>query len=35
MSEEESEGLRVYLLKGGFMIFDDFRGNDWDNLKSR
>jgi hypothetical protein len=29
----EVEGLRAYLLKGGFIIFDDFDGPDWDNLK--
>ena len=32
MSEAEAEGLRSYLLKGGFMIFDDFTGNHWDNF---
>ena len=26
------KGLRSYLLKGGFIIFDDFRGEDWHNL---
>lgn len=31
-SEEEAAGLRTYLLKGGFIIFDDFRGGDLDNL---
>ena len=24
-----------YLLKGGFVIFDDFRGDDWDNLQDQ
>jgi hypothetical protein len=28
----ELEGLRSYLKKGGFIIFDDFRGNHFDNL---
>ena len=28
-------GCAAYLSKGGFMIFDDFRGRDWDNLRSR
>ncbi|CAN5701775.1 hypothetical protein BH24ACI4_BH24ACI4_27640 [soil metagenome] len=32
MDEEEVLGLRSYLAKGGFIIFDDFRGHDWDNL---
>ena len=37
-SEKEVAGFRSYLLKGGFMIFDDFRegwgGNyDWTNLR--
>jgi len=30
--QDEVEGLRRYLAKGGFIIFDDFRGADWDNL---
>jgi hypothetical protein len=32
MDEDETAGLRSYLAKGGFIIFDDFRGYDWDNL---
>jgi hypothetical protein len=28
----EAENLRTYLLKGGFIIFDDFEGDHWDNL---
>jgi hypothetical protein len=37
-NEQEIAGLRKYLLKGGFMIFDDFRegggwGYDWTNLR--
>jgi len=32
MSEAEAAGLRAYLLKGGFIIFDDFRGNHIQNL---
>ena len=35
MDEEEVVGLRNYLLKGGFMIFDDFRDHDWDNLEDQ
>ncbi|MBM3808287.1 MAG: DUF4159 domain-containing protein [Acidimicrobiia bacterium] len=31
-SDSEVEGLRSYLQKGGFIIFDDFRGNHVDNL---
>ena len=37
MSDKEAENLRNYLVKGGFIIFDDFgsrggRGDDWQNL---
>lgn len=32
-TEEEVEGLREYLLKGGFLIVDDFRGRDWINFE--
>lgn len=35
LSESETKGLRSYLLKGGFMIFDDFRGRDWDNFETQ
>jgi hypothetical protein len=36
MSEAEKLGLRAYLQKGGFIIFDDFRGaRDWTNLETR
>ena len=35
MSEDEVKGLRTYLLKGGFLIVDDFRGNDWWNLEEQ
>jgi hypothetical protein len=31
-SERDVEALRAYLKKGGFIIFDDFRGNHIDNL---
>jgi len=41
MSESESEGLRAYLLKGGFLIVDDFRhdgdprqGGGWANMEA-
>jgi hypothetical protein len=29
----EAEALRAYLLKGGFIIFDDFRGWHWENFE--
>jgi hypothetical protein len=35
MSDAEAKGLRDYLLKGGFIIFDDFRENDWYNLEEQ
>jgi hypothetical protein len=33
MDDDEVEGLRAYLLKGGFVIFDDFSGRDWSNFE--
>ena len=35
MAEEEMEGLRAYLLKGGFVIFDDFREDHMHNLEAQ
>jgi Domain of unknown function (DUF4159) len=35
MSDAEAKGLREYLLKGGFIIFDDFRFDDWYNLEAQ
>jgi uncharacterized protein DUF4159 len=35
VTEKEAVNLRSYLLKGGFLIFDDFRGRDWDNLQDQ
>jgi hypothetical protein len=35
MDEAEAKGLRDYLLKGGFIIFDDFRSEDWYNLEQQ
>ena len=35
LNEKEAAGLRSYLLKGGLIIFDDFRGDDWDNLQEQ
>ncbi len=32
MSESEVRGFRNYLLKGGFVIFDDFEAEQWDNF---
>ena len=34
-TESEVEGLRNYLLKGGFLIADDFRGSDWFNFDAQ
>jgi hypothetical protein len=35
MDEDEVKGLRAYLSKGGFIMFDDFRGRDFDNLQDQ
>jgi Domain of unknown function (DUF4159) len=35
MDEDEVKGLRDYLSKGGFIMFDDFRGRDWNNLQDQ
>jgi hypothetical protein len=35
MSDEEVTGLRQYLQKGGFIIFDDFRENDLYNVEEQ
>jgi len=29
VTDSEAEAFRAYLLKGGFVIFDDFAGRDW------
>jgi hypothetical protein len=34
-SEKEAAGLRNYLLKGGFLIVDDFVGNHWYNFEAQ
>ena len=34
-NEQEILGLRNYLLKGGFLIIDDFGGNDWYNFEEQ
>jgi hypothetical protein len=35
MNEQELKGVRDYIAKGGFIIFDDFAGRDWLNLEER
>ncbi len=35
LTEAEAENLRAYLLKGGFLIFDDFVGYQWYNFAER
>jgi hypothetical protein len=35
MSEDELDGLRRYIAKGGFVIFDDFRGPHWYNFEEQ
>jgi hypothetical protein len=34
-TDAEAKSFRSYLLKGGFAVFDDFRGYDWDNLQAQ
>ncbi|MGZ8458494.1 MAG: DUF4159 domain-containing protein [Gemmatirosa sp.] len=34
-TEEEAAGLRAYLQKGGFIIFDDFFGRHWENFEAQ
>ena len=33
LNEAEARGLRAYLQKGGFLVFDDFRGDHWFNFE--
>jgi len=35
LSQAETDGLRNYLLKGGFLIFDDFHDEHWFNLEAQ
>ena len=35
MSDQEAKGLREYLLKGGFLIVDDFMGREWYNFEEQ
>jgi len=34
-SDKEVEGMRNYLLKGGFLVIDDFVGNHWYNFEEQ
>ncbi len=34
-SEAEVVGMRNYVMKGGFMVFDDFAGEHWDNFEQQ
>ena len=35
MNDAEAKGLRDYLLKGGFLIVDDFMGREWGNFEEQ
>jgi hypothetical protein len=35
LSDEDAENLRSYLLKGGFLIFDDFEHEQWLNFEAQ
>jgi uncharacterized protein DUF4159 len=35
LDDAESTSLRTYLLKGGFLIVDDFAGPQWDNFEAQ
>jgi hypothetical protein len=35
LNDAEAEGLRTYLAKGGFLIFDDFRQEHWYNFEAQ
>ena len=35
LTDRQAESFRAYLKKGGFVIFDDFRGYDWENLQDQ
>ena len=35
MTDEEAEILRAYMFKGGFIIFNDFEGQQWDNFEAQ
>ena len=35
MTDAEAAHLRAYLLKGGFVIFNDFEGQQWGNFEAQ
>ena len=35
LTDEQADRLREYLLKGGFVIFNDFEGRQWDNFEAQ
>jgi len=35
LNDDEAQGLRAYLAKGGFLIFDDFRAQHWLNFEEQ
>ena len=35
LNDDETRGLRTYLQKGGFLVFDDFRGDHWFNFEAQ
>ena len=35
MTDAEADNVRQYLRKGGFIVFDDFRGYDWNNFEAQ
>ena len=35
MTDEQAGRLRDYMLKGGFVIFNDFEGRQWDNFEAQ
>ena len=35
MTDEQAERLRAYMLKGGFIIFNDFEVGQWDNFEAQ
>lgn len=35
MTDEQAARLRAYMLKGGFLIFNDFEGQQWENFEAQ
>ncbi|SVD55441.1 uncharacterized protein METZ01_LOCUS408295, partial [marine metagenome] len=35
LTDKDAGRLRAYLLKGGFLIFNDFEGRQWDNFEAQ